>query len=152
MHIDMKNRTQQLDQFFDLYEERFNKALRQGIMNIEETAGAFADSFIEASPVGIACGKNDEKFREMIPKGYEFYENIGTSSIDILSKDIILLDDFHAMVKVYWDCKYTKKDDSRGHVEFNVMYFVQSMNNTHKIFAYITGDEQKVLKEEGLID
>jgi len=148
----MKNRTQQLDHFFDLYEERFNKALRDYQVDVEGTANAFAESFIEASPVGVVSGKNDQQFREMIPQGYRFYRNIGTESIDIVSKDIIILDDFHSMVKVFWDCKYTKKDLSKGHVEFNVKYFVQTMNNEHKIFAYITGNEQKVLEEEGLLD
>lgn len=34
---------------------------------------------------------------------------------------------------------------------FAVIYFVQSRENEHKIFAYITGDEQKAFRENGLI-
>jgi hypothetical protein len=35
-------------------------------------------------------------------------------------------------------------------IDFDTFYFVQRIKNL-KIFAYITGDEQKVLKEHGLV-
>ncbi len=37
-------------------------------IDAEATAAAFADCFVEASPVGINCGKNDETFLAQIPK------------------------------------------------------------------------------------
>lgn len=147
----MESRSQQLNQFFDQYAARFNEAIRTGKTDIEATTNAFAHCFVEASPLGVNCGKNDEQFRTAIPQGYAFYKSVGITAMNILSKEISLLDEFHAMVKVHWESVFTRKDKTSGSIEFDVFYFVQSLNNTHKIFAYITGDEQAALKANGLI-
>jgi hypothetical protein len=55
------------------------------------------------------------------------------------------------MAKVHWQAIYNKKDKSKESIEFDVIYFVQTVNDQLKIFAYITGDEQGVLRERGLI-
>jgi hypothetical protein len=54
------------------------------------------------------------------------------------------------MVKVYWRYSYLK-DNNPGTVDFNTFYFVNTSNGEIKIFAYIAGDEQKALREKGLI-
>ena len=147
----MENREQQLEHFFDQYASRFNKALHGEQTDIEGTASAFSEHFIEASPLGVHCGKNDQEFRTAIPKGYAFYQSIGITFMDMLSKEITILDHYHSMVNVHWRANFNRKDNSTGKIEFEVIYFLQSRENTHKIFAYITGDEQAVLKEDGLI-
>jgi hypothetical protein len=136
--------------FFAAYESRFNTSLHSHI-DVEATMQAFANCFVEASPVGITCGKNDEQFRQAIPKGIEFYRSIGTTAMKILAMDITMLDDFHAMAEVYWEAFYNTKEGNEDVIEFTVIYLVQGMNDQIKIFAYITGDEQKVLQERGLI-
>ncbi len=69
----------------------------------------------------------------------------------IASLDITLLDDLHSMVKVHWQAIYNKKNGSEESIDFDVIYFVQMIDDQLKIFAYITGDEQGVLRERGLI-
>ena len=147
----MDNRKEELEIFFNQYAERFNKALNNENEDVNETAKAFADCFIEASPLGVTCGKNDEQFRTRIPQGYAFYKNIGVISMNILSKEISVFDDYHSMTKVYWETRFARKDETQGSIEFEVIYFTWSKDNVHKIFTYITGDEQKALKENGLI-
>ena len=147
----MKDKREQIENFFNLYAERFNKFLVEGVVDAEETSGCFSDCFIESSPVGVICGKNDEQFKEVIPQGYAFYKSIGISSMDIVSKDITVLDDYHAMVKVHWNSAFTGTDSLEGSIQFDVIYFLQTMGEEFKIFAYITGDEQAALKENGLI-
>jgi hypothetical protein len=143
---------QQIQEFFDAYAGRFNKALGDNFQDdIEGTTSAFADCFIEASPVGISCGKNDENFRAQIPKGNAYYRSIGTQSMNVKSIDVTPLDDYHAQAKVYWQSRYQKKDGSNVTIDFEVIYMLQILNGPPKIFAYITGDEQKVLQEHGLI-
>lgn len=142
---------QTLENFFDAYEARFNAALNGLPVDIEGTTAAFADTFIEASPQGIICGANDDKFREAIPKGYDFYRSIGTKSMRIVWRNITPLDDYHALVKIHWQGVYAKAHGSEEKIDFDVIYFVQMLDDTPKIFAYITGDEQKVLHEHGLI-
>jgi len=141
---------QSIKAFFTAYESRTNASLA-GHIDVEGTMQSFANCFVEASPKGIICGKNDEQFRASIPKGIEFYRSIGTTEMKILAMDITVLDDLHAMAEVYWEAVYNTKDGKEDVIEFTVIYFVQGLNDQLKIFAYITGDEQKVLRERGLI-
>ena len=147
----MSKRKKNVEEFFSNYEAHFNKALSNEHITTEEMAQFFEDCFIESSPVGVICGKNDEQFRTAIPQGYAFYRSIGISSMDILSKEITVLDSYHAMVKVHWNSGFVKKDRSMGNTEFDVIYFLQTKEEHLKIFAYVTGDEQAALKENGLI-
>jgi len=141
----------QIDEFFKQYVDRFNQALAGEIPDVEGTAASFAGCFIEASPLGVSCGKNDEQFRGVIPQGYAFYRSIGVTAMEIIYKEITHLDEFHIMVKVRWKSKFTKKDHLKDTIEFEVIYLLQGIKNMLKIFAYITGDEQQALKEKGLI-
>ena len=144
--------SEQIQQFFEAYAARTNRALGDDpVVDVDGVTGSFADSFIEASPNGVACGKNDDQFREVIPKGMEMYRSIGTKSMRILSLDIIPLDDYHTQVKVHWEAFYEKKDGNTLTIDFYVIYFLQTLNGPPKIFAYITGDEQKVYQDYGLV-
>lgn len=141
-----------LDNFFQNYEARIEKALQENPeVDVKATADAFADFFVEASPAGISGGKNDEDFQKQIPKGFEFYRSIGTKSMKVVSKQITQLDAFHTLVKAHWKALYEKTDGTNDEIEFDVIYFVQTLGEKSKIFAYITGDEQKIMKEHGLI-
>jgi hypothetical protein len=143
---------QRIEEFFERYEARLSGALAETPeVNVEATAAAFTACFIEANPNGVLCGQNDDMFRAQIPKGFEFYRNIGTQSMKILSLDVTPLDHFHSMAKVHWEARYLKKGGSRDVIDFDVIYFLQTLGEDPKIFAYITGDEQKILRERGLI-
>lgn len=141
---------QQIRSFFAAYESRFNTGLN-GAIDVEGTMQSFADCFVEANPSGVNCGKNDAQFREMIPKGYEFYRSVGTTAMKITDMDLTILDDWHAMAEIYWEAFYKKKDGGEEVIDFTVIYLLQGLTGQLKIFAYITGDEQKVLRERGLI-
>lgn len=142
-------RIEKLDAFFDAYAQKFNESLK-GETDVESMVNSFAESFIEASPKGIMEGKNDAEFKKGAVKGYEYYKNIGTKSMDIMDKSITLLDEFHAMVKIGWKGTYEKKNGEALTIEFDVFYMVQELNGSIKIFAYVTGDEEKALKDNGL--
>jgi hypothetical protein len=146
----MNNSEEALDLFFDQYEKRFNDAL-EGTMEADKIASSFADCFVQAHPHGVICGNNDEEFKKAIPKGYEFYRNIGVTAMKINSKEITSLDSMHCMVKVDWKMMYKKLEDVSGAIEFEVTYFLQKRSEGYKIFGYITGDEEAVLKQHDLI-
>jgi hypothetical protein len=141
---------QQLRTFFAAYEKRFNDFLAGEKLDSEGTINSFAPFFVEASPVGIVGGANDKNFKSNIEKGYKQYKNIGTRRMVIQSIDIQIIDDLHAMVKIHWLSEYEKNRELIS-IAFDVIYFVQTVDGDSKIFAYITGDEQKALKEAGLI-
>jgi hypothetical protein len=140
-----------IDDFFDQYSARLNCALWEGQFDPESTMQAFADEFIGASPLGIRSGKNDASFKEAISKGWSSYRELGINSMNILSKDITLLDGLHALVKVKWNCLYVTKTERTGEIEFEVFYLLQMRAGSLKIFAYITGDEQQAFKDAGLL-
>jgi len=139
-----------IHQFFAAYEKRFNDAIK-GELDVEGTAKAFAPYFVEASPAGIQGSANGEEFRERIPQGIEFYKKIGTHKMEITAEDVTSLDDLHSMVKIHWKAYYKNKDNTDLIIDFDVIYFLQCRNDDLKIFAYITGDEQAVFRQHGLI-
>ena len=148
----MENMEQKLRAFFDEYSTRTNRALADPPqVDVEATTSAFADCFIEASPLGVNCGKNDEDFRQAIPKGLEFYRSIGTKAMNIASLKVTPLDDYHWQVNIHWVADYRRQDNSEETIEFDVIYMVQVITDQPKIFAYITGDEEKTLRDRGLI-
>ena len=147
----MENRERQIDTFFNFYCDIFNKAVKSEIPGIERTAELFSPCFIAANPSGVHCGQNDETFRDAMKNGYAFYRDIGITSMDIVSKDITLLDNLHAMTKVHWKSNFIKKDGLQVSIEFENIYLTQSKGSQHRVFAYITGDEQAALKDAGLI-
>lgn len=141
-----------LTRFFGDYEARTNRALADPPeVDVEATAAAFADCFIEANPHGVVCGKNDQHFREAIPKGLEFYRSLGTRSMTITSLIPSALDGGHAMAKVHWRAEYGKEDGTGTSIDFDVIYLLQTAGEEPRIFGYITGDEQKAYEEMGLI-
>lgn len=138
--------------FFEAYARRFNAALADPAQeDVEATADAFAKYFVEASPEGVMGGANDQKFRAMIPQGNAFYRSIGTQSMAIAGLAITPIDDLHAMVRVSWDSRYRKPDGAEVEIPFQVVYMVQLQGETPRIFAYVAGDEQGVLRQHGLL-
>lgn len=141
----------EVENFFSRYESKFNEALAGGEPDIESATNSFSEQFIEANPKGVVTGENNKKFRKMIKKGWKFYRKIGIRAMNILSKEITILNELHAMAKIHWNSSFVRPDKSEGEVDFDVFYLLQKREEDLKIFAFITGDEQKVLQEQGLI-
>jgi len=140
-----------VEQFFSEYETRFMRSLSDPPqIDIEGVIDSFASSVIGANPSGVAYGKNDAEFRTAMLQGFAFYKSIGTKSMKVTSLDIKPLDEYHIMSKVHWDSSYVR-ENSEIQIEFDVIYFLQMTDEKPRIFAYITGDEQKALREHGLI-
>lgn len=142
-------RRAKLGTFFNAYAQRFSDALEERPYSTDEVVASFAETFVESSPMGVIANTR-EKFREMVPKGYEFYKSIGTKGITIKSKEITLLDNLHSMVRVGWKSDYERKDGSTVSIAFDVIYFLTEVSGEPKIFSYIAGDEEKAIKDNGL--
>jgi hypothetical protein len=147
----MSKRKKYIEEFFSEYEANFNNGIKDARSNVKDhIQRSFSDCFIESSPLGVNCGKNDDEFLNKVKQGFDFYRGIGSKAMNIVSKEIITIDEFHAMVKIYWRYSYVK-DEKPGTIDFHVTYFVRSFDNETKIFGYVSGDEQKALRERGLI-
>ena len=148
----MVNQENVIDDFFNRYAARFNRALWNEQFDIDGVVEAFAEEFISAGPFGVQTGKNDQAFRDVIPKGWSYYKNLGIHSMNVLAKKIVFLDEFHAMARIQWQSLFATKDGREGEIEFEVIYILQLREEGIKIFAYITGDEQKAFKDAGLYE
>lgn len=145
----VRNNLTRVKNFFASYETRFNNAL-SGKDEIEATANAFTSNFIEANPHGAYYGKNDKQFRQAIEEGYKYYRRLGMKEMSIRSLKTSQLDDYHYISKVLWHSVYLKENKSVV-IDFSVVYLLQDIDHTIRIFAYAPGDEQAALKEHGLI-
>lgn len=146
----MDERTAAIEDFFASYAGEFAQAL-EGHADAEATARHFTDCFIEASVHGVSCGRNDEVFRQQIPRGYDFYRSIGMKSMLVRDIQVSPLDGAHSIARVRWDSTYGKPDGTEESIDFEVIYFLQMTSGEPKIFGYITGDEQAIMRERGLI-
>jgi hypothetical protein len=141
-----------IERFFEAYAAGFARALADPPeVDLEATAGAFADCFIAAGTEGVSCGRNDETFRMQIPQGYAFYRQIGIRSMTVATLAPSQLDERYWGVRVGWSARY-EHDGRTGEVGFEVLYFVQMTGLGPKIFAYITGDEERELRRLGLLE
>ena len=140
-----------LEQFFAAYEDRVNRALNDPPeVDIDGTVSAYTECFIEAHPGGTICFQNDEAFRAAVPQLFESQRKLGAKSMKIAHLTLTPLDDYHTMAKVSWEAAYLKQDGSTVTAAFDEIYFVQTLNQTSKVFAYISGDQEKLLQEIGV--
>lgn len=147
----MSRRKKNIEEFFSKYEANFNSAMDGNESEVSnELRSAFSNCFVESSPVGVICGQNNDEFANKMKQVFQFYQNIGSKNMTITSKDITLIDDFHASAKIYWRYTYIK-DGNEGSIDFHNIYLLTTVNGEMKIFAFIVGDEMKELKAHGLI-
>ena len=138
-----------IERFFADYTAGFNRAV-EGTPDLEAIAAKFADCFVAASPQGVFCGENNDKLREVMDQGYANYRALGAKSVTLRSLDINAIDDLHAMVRVGWSMRFEQPGNEQD-IDFEVIYLVQVLADQPRVFAWVSGDEQAVLRERGLL-
>jgi hypothetical protein len=136
--------------FFDRYERCFNRSLG-GDMNMDEVAALYASEFIAASPAGVMAGKNDEQLKQLMAQGYARYRAIGTKEVRIRNVRVSSIDDYHCVAHVAWTATYSRKDQPDVAIAFDVHYFVQNVDGEPRVFGWVSGDEQALLRKHGIV-
>ena len=136
--------------FFDRYEELFRKSLR-GDVDMDQVAALYASEFITASPAGVMTGKNDEQLKRTMSKGYERYRDIGTKDMRIRNIRLSPIDEHHCVGHVAWTATYARNDLLDVTIDFDVHYLIQMLADEPKVFGWVSGDEQALLKEHGVV-
>lgn len=136
--------------FFERYESFFNRSLG-GDTDMDEVAALYASEFIAASPAGVMTGKNDDQLRQVMAQGYARYRAIGTKEMRIRNLRLSPIDDHHCVARVAWTAIYARKDQPDAAIDFDVHYFVQKLDGEPKVFGWVSGDEQALLRKHGII-
>jgi hypothetical protein len=144
------DREKMIGDFFQLYEETFNKAIASPEAELETALHGFTSCFIVASPKGVTCSENDEQFHHKLKQGLEFYRRIGVLSMHIHHLEVESMGEWNALAKVDWNYTAVKEGNEGVSINYRVYYLLQTINNSVEVFGYVTGDEQRALKEQGI--
>jgi hypothetical protein len=134
---------------FERYERLFNRALR-GESDLDEVASVYARAFVAASPAGVVCGQNDAQLRLAMEQGYAHYRAIGTKEMRIRGVRLSPIDEHHCVAHVDWTAVYGRSGQPDLAIDFEVHYLVQRLDGDPKIFGWVAGDEQALLKKHGI--
>lgn len=135
---------------FERYERFFNRSLG-GDGDLDEVESLYAAEFIAASPAGVMAGRNDDQLRQAMSRGYAHYREIGTRAMRIRDIRLSPIDAHHCVAHVAWTATYARPDLPETQIDFDVHYLVQKLAEEAKVFGWISGDEQALLKERGIV-
>jgi hypothetical protein len=135
---------------FERYERAFNQSL-DGDTDMREVASLYASRFISATPSGVMTGKNNDLLKEVMAQGYARYRAIGAKAMRIRNLGLSPIDEQHCVAHVAWTATYARKDQPDLAIDFDVHYFVRTSDGKSKVFGWVSGDEQALLREHGII-
>lgn len=141
---------QAVRQLFERYADFFARSLADA-PDPDEAAALYAPEFIAATPAGIATGRNDADFLRAMQAGYDHYRSIGTREMRIRHLHILRVDEWHCLAHVAWTAVYARDDLPETEIDFEVHYLVQVLDGVAKVFGWMSGDEQALLKERGVV-
>lgn len=144
-----KTLEESVNELFERYQELFSKAIR-GEADMDRITSSYASAIIGAAPAGVMASQNDDQFKQILRQGFKHYRQIGTKDMRIRSVRILPIDEYHCVAHVAWTATYVRKDQSEVTIDFDVHYFVQKLDGEPKIFGWVSGDEQAVLKQHGI--
>jgi hypothetical protein len=136
--------------FFERYESFFKQSL-DGKMDMDEVASLYASEFIAASPAGVTTGKNDDQLKQAMAQGYARYRAIGVKDMRVRNVRLSPIDELHCVAHVAWTATYARKVQADLAIDFDVHYFVQTLDGEPKVFGWVSGDEQALLRKHGII-
>jgi hypothetical protein len=135
---------------FERYERFFKRSLG-GDIDMHEVASLYASDFIAATPAGVMTGKNDDQLEQVMAQGYARYRAMGTKEMRIRNVRLSPIDEHHCVAHVAWTATYAREDKPDALIDFDVHYFVQTLGREPKVFGWVSGDEQTLLRKHGII-
>ncbi len=137
-------------QFFERYASVFKRSL-DGDIDMDQVAALYASEFIAASPAGVTTGKNDDQLKQTMAQGYARYRAMGVKEMRIRDVRLSPMDEFHCVAHVAWTAIYARKGQPDAAIDFDVHYLVQKLDGETKVFGWVSGDEQALLRQHGIV-
>jgi hypothetical protein len=120
-------------------------------MDMDAVAALYASEFIAASPAGVMAGKNDDRLKQVMAQGYARYRAMGTKEMRTRDVRLSPMDDHHCVAHVAWTATYARTDRPDVALDFEVHYFVQKLDGAVKVFGWVSGDEEALLRQHGIL-
>ena len=136
--------------FFERYQSLFNRSL-DGDADMDEVAALYAAEFIAASPAGVMAGKNDGRLKQVMAQGYARYRAMGTKEMRIRDVRLSPIDGHHCVAHVGWTAAYARNDQADVTIDFDVHYFVRTLDGESQVFGWVSGDEEALLRQHGIV-
>lgn len=136
-------------EFFKRYQDFFRQGLKNEV-DMEQVAASYATAFIAASPAGVMAGQNDERLKQVMRQGFERYRQLGTKDMALRGVRIDPIDELHCLAHVAWTATYDRGAAPDVSIDFDVHYLMQQLDGEPKIFGWVSGDEQALLKQHGI--
>ena len=137
-------------EFFNRYQRFFTEALADNF-DAGELFALYTSDFIAASPSGVMTGKNDDTLKQNMMNGYAHYRAIGTKSMQVRNIRLSPINDQHSVAHVAWTAVYAKDMQPDISIDFEVHYLMQELDGQPKVFGWVSGDEQALLRECGIV-
>ena len=146
------NHTTRIRDFFFAYGRLMDAGVKSGRPDADALKAYFAGYFVGASPTGIMGAEATGDFGDALTAGVENYRRMGATEFVAEEVTTTPIDDLHAMARVSWLFRYKRPGDGKtGTIRFENVYFVSLISGEPKNFAWVTPDEQAVLREHGLV-
>lgn len=135
--------------FFERYESIFNRTLR-GDTDMDEAAALYAPEFIAASPAGVMTGRTTIHSSKYLRKAMRAIGRYGRRKCGYAISASPLWMTIIALTMLPWTATYARKDQLHVAIDFDVHYFVQKLDGEAKVFGWVSGDEQALLRMHGI--
>ena len=136
--------------FVARYEYLFNRAVN-GDADLDAIKMLYSAEFIAATPQGVRSGVIDDSFEAVMARRYERYRALGTKSMTVEKIDIHEIDGTHCVARVSWESVYQRGGGNEIHIPFDVNYLLEQRGGDLKVFGWIVGDEDALLKAKGVV-
>jgi hypothetical protein len=83
--------------------------------------------------------------------GYARYRAQGMKDMRLRGLRISPIDERHCMAHAAWTATYARKDQPDVAIDFEVHYFVRELGTEPRVFGWVSGDEQALLEQHGLM-
>jgi hypothetical protein len=135
---------------FERYARMFERGLA-GDVDAAEVADIYASGFLASTPAGVVVGENDDILLEAMKTGYVRNREIGTRAMRLRDIRMSDIDDLHCVAHVAWTAVYARDDLPETEVEFEVHYLVRVDDGVARVFGWMSGDEDALLKSRGIL-
>ena len=139
-----------IDEVYTEYVAAFDRSLGEQV-DAKGIRHHLSACFVGARPEGVQCGQNGTRVTQALEHGYAFHRQIGTRHMGVRDTATIPVDDAHALARVAYRAISEKPAGPILDLELEVSCMTDTRGKAYEIFAFVTGDEQALYEQHGLL-